>query len=77
MTVRTAGLAAAVAGVAIAVWSWLGLWPLPGPAIYSGSDFAAVNSVGLGVSILGSVLAMVGAFLVFAGRGGPDDWGQR
>ena len=38
---------------------------------------AAVNSVGLGVSILGCVLAMVGAFLVFAGRGGPDDWGQR
>jgi hypothetical protein len=74
MTSRRAGVAAIVVGIALAVWSWSGIWPWGGPAIYSGSDYAAINSVGLGVVVLGCLTALAGVLLVFAGRGGPQSW---
>ena len=77
MTSRRIGFVAIVLGLAVVAWSWIGLWPWGGPAISSGSDFAAINGVALGVTILGCLAALIGVFLLFAGRGGPEDWSRR
>jgi hypothetical protein len=73
MTSRRAGLAVIASGLAVAAWAWTGAWPWGAPAIYRGSDFAAINSVGLAVALLGCVGAVVGVLLLFGGRGGPPD----
>ena len=77
MTSRRIGATAIVSGLAVAAWAWTGVWPWGGPAVYSGSDFAAISSVGLAVTLFGCLAAMAGALLLFAGRGGPDEWGRR
>jgi hypothetical protein len=63
-------------GLAVAVWRWTGSWPWAGPAVYSGSDFAAMDPAGLGITMPGVLAAVVGALLLFAGRGGPSIWGR-
>jgi hypothetical protein len=77
MTSRRAGIVVLALGLAIAAWAWFGIWPWAGPAVYSGSDFAAINSIGLAVAMLGGLTGIVGVFLLFGGRGGPEDWGSR
>jgi hypothetical protein len=42
--------------------------------VHAGSDYAAISSVGLGVTLLGGITALVGALLLVSGRGGPEDW---
>ena len=46
-----------------------------GPAVSSGSDYIAIEPIGLGITMLGCIAAFVGALLLFAGRGGPSTWG--
>jgi hypothetical protein len=77
MTNRRAGALVIVLGLAVAAWSWSGAWPWGGPAFSSGSDYVAINAVGVGVAIAGSLTTLMGVFVLVAGRGGPDDWDRR
>ncbi|HEV2009753.1 MAG TPA: hypothetical protein VGS17_01835 [Candidatus Limnocylindria bacterium] len=71
MTSRRAGVVAIVLGLAVSVWSWFGFWPLAAPVFYMN-----LSGLSLGIWFAGCFTAIVGVFLLFAGRGGPEDWGR-
>ena len=74
MTSRRAGLAMVVLGVMTVAWAWFGGWPLAAPVYGPGPDYDGLHGFAFGVAIGGAVLTVVGVFLFFAGRGGPDTW---
>ena len=76
MTSKRIGAATMGVAVAVALSQWTGAWAWAGPAVSSGSDYIAIEPIGLGITMLGCIAAFVGALLLFAGRGGPSTWGR-
>ena len=66
-----------VLGLAVTAWAWFGIWPLAAPVFGRGPDYMGLHGLSLAIAIAGSLTAIMGVFLLFAGRGGPDEWDPR
>jgi len=74
MTSRRAGFSAIAFGLIVAVWAWLGYWPLAAPVYGPASDYTGLHGLSFAVAIGGVFISLIGTFLAIAGRGGPEDW---
>ena len=77
MTGKRGGAVAIVLGLAVTAWAWFGIWPVAAPVYGAAPDYTGLHGLSLAIAIAGSLTAIMGAFLLFAGRGGPADWGRR
>jgi hypothetical protein len=75
MTSRRAGIGTIMLGVFVAVWAWVGAWPLAAPVYGPAPDYTGLHGVSFAVAIAGVCIAILGTFLAIAGRGGPEQWG--
>jgi hypothetical protein len=74
MTSGRAGILAIAFGLIVAVWAWLGYWPLAAPVYGPAADYSGLHGLSFVVAIMGILISFVGLALAIAGRGGPDDW---
>jgi hypothetical protein len=74
MTSRRGGTILVILGLLLAAWAWFGIWPLAAPVYGSAADYNGLHGLSFALALAGSVTAIMGAFLVFAGRGGSESW---